>query len=998
MKGIFAAFFVACLIVVAQASAAQYPVNFYVSPDGNDANPGTLEQPFRTLERARDAVRSLKNAGQFVSPVEIMIRGGTYPLAQPFVLRPEDSGTPDKPITYKSYPGEKAIISGGETLALDWQLYQNGIYMADVSQFVGQHGHFNSLFVNDKRAVRARTPNEGVYFNAKSADVPVISIQAESGTASGYEIKTEDQITYAVVPEGTPDYATFNENAPKMTFSFNVAEAGYYAFAINAFHDGQKNGAYYVKIDDGEPVKCSVLAKGDGARWLWQICAPFVAGSVSDPAISYYTAGAHALKIYHGSERAKINTFQVTQKYNAFRFNGNDIDASWPNLNDIEVVALLSWSVARSRISSVASDKVTLLSTPFVNTLSYDTEQQQPRYYVENMLSGLDSPGEWYLKKGTKKLFYQPRDSENIGQAEFIVPVLKDLMIIEGTKNDKVRYIGMAGLTFAHADWNMTDNPSSFNQSGIMIRYADNLFFIGNTLKSVGGNGIDIGYLSNGIVAENEIYDMGESGVICKNPENVTIANNTVHDVGIVIADGSGIFVTHAVKNSTITGNEVFSCPYIGIRLTAVSSASAITYNHVYDAMQKLEDGGAIYTYGITEDVSAVTIANNVVHDVMATAHHAGIKTTRPTGLIIRGIYMDDMSRNCAVRDNLLYNVQEAIQTYAGVGNVMENNIFVDANRSQTTVVVGTGAQPTFYRNNIIYYNNRYPELFYVTTRPGGVFSPAVFQSDNNLYFSTTSSYSILNGSNKITYEKWKSTGLDANSVIANPLFIDYTNGNFRLQPNSPAYGLGFKEFDVKFGIHFKTYGGRSCDDIADERCINGGSNLTDRAYCGHDDDCVYSDACFAKGTYADLTDDGRIDGWCMAKTDYKSNWRDCDNYTTSCIGGCMANWTAGGESAQFGEYDTGSETECCGDDAGEHFITTGGVSSCCDEAGDTVLADGSCKSSADLNDDGKVDISDLAIVAYNFGMKSGFDEKADTDDSGEIDIFDVVFVSSRFT
>jgi len=51
-----------------------------------------------------------------------------------------------------------------------------------------------------------------------------------------------------------------------------------------------------------------------------------------------------------------------------------------------------------------------------------------------------------------------------------------------------------------------------------------------------------------------------------------------------------------------------------------------------------------------------------------------------------------------------------------------------------------------------------------------------------------------------------------------------------------------------------------------------------------------------------------------------------------------------------------------------------------------------------DLNNDGVVDILDLTIVANNFGLTSGFDQRADTDNDGEVDIFDIVFVASRFT
>ena len=51
-----------------------------------------------------------------------------------------------------------------------------------------------------------------------------------------------------------------------------------------------------------------------------------------------------------------------------------------------------------------------------------------------------------------------------------------------------------------------------------------------------------------------------------------------------------------------------------------------------------------------------------------------------------------------------------------------------------------------------------------------------------------------------------------------------------------------------------------------------------------------------------------------------------------------------------------------------------------------------------DLNNDTKVDIADLIIVAKNFGLTAGYEEVADTDSNNVIDIFDIVFVASRFT
>ena len=54
------------------------------------------------------------------------------------------------------------------------------------------------------------------------------------------------------------------------------------------------------------------------------------------------------------------------------------------------------------------------------------------------------------------------------------------------------------------------------------------------------------------------------------------------------------------------------------------------------------------------------------------------------------------------------------------------------------------------------------------------------------------------------------------------------------------------------------------------------------------------------------------------------------------------------------------------------------------------VLAD------ADINDDGKIDLSDLVLVTADFGKNSGYDAEADFDANGIIDIYDVVYVASR--
>ena len=86
-----------------QATAAPLEATYYVAPDGDDRNDGrTVETPFATIAKAASVVRP----GDVV-----MLRGGVY---HEYNVRDSwvTSGEPGRPITFMSYPGERAIIDG----------------------------------------------------------------------------------------------------------------------------------------------------------------------------------------------------------------------------------------------------------------------------------------------------------------------------------------------------------------------------------------------------------------------------------------------------------------------------------------------------------------------------------------------------------------------------------------------------------------------------------------------------------------------------------------------------------------------------------------------------------------------------------------------------------------------------------------------------------------------------------------------------------------------
>lgn len=146
------------LLAVVSTAIAAAPI--HIAPTGNDANPGTAERPVATPQGARALVRS-KIATGLAEPVEVIFAGGTYQIGTPLELRPEDSGTVEFPITWKAAPGIEVTLSGGKPIKGKWTRGDKGVWQTDLSGIgLGpDKWNFRQLFVNGKRAPRARFPN-----------------------------------------------------------------------------------------------------------------------------------------------------------------------------------------------------------------------------------------------------------------------------------------------------------------------------------------------------------------------------------------------------------------------------------------------------------------------------------------------------------------------------------------------------------------------------------------------------------------------------------------------------------------------------------------------------------------------------------------------------------------------------------------------------------------------------------------------------------------------
>jgi hypothetical protein len=515
--------------------------NFYVATDGQDQGPGTQDQPFATLARARDAVRDLIKAG-LKADVTVLIRGGMYELAEPLTFGPEDSGTEQFAVTYRAYPGESVVVSGGRHIA-GWQRGDGDLWVAQVPGVREGQWYFRHLFVNGRRAVRARTPNP-------DADPPCWQLQG----------------------------ASLSEDLTSHTYQF----------------------------------------------------AP-------------------------------------------------DQLREWRNLSDVEAVVFGNWEITRKRFQSVDPAAGTAqMAGPHARPHDAMAPSAGRWFYLENAYEALDQPGEWYLDRPAGLLYYWPRPEEDLRNAEVIAPQLTCLLEVQGTPERPVRNLHFQGLQWAYADWfppeggylgiqachfatgtGWAGNPWGRIDAAIRWNDADSCSLRDGAIAHLGGCGIEwVTRCRNNTVEGNQLFDISANGVLIGGPreeENVPrdirVANNHIHACGLDYYGAVGVWVGFA-QRTVIAHNEVHDLPYSGISVgwqwnpePTPCRENVIEYNHIYDVMNRLGDGGGIYTLGLQP---GTVLRGNHIHDV----HRSPLAQAAPNN----GMFIDEGSKGFLFERNVIYN------------------------------------------------------------------------------------------------------------------------------------------------------------------------------------------------------------------------------------------------------------------------------------------------------------------------------------------------------
>ena len=464
------------------------------------------------------------------------------------------------------------------------------------------------------------------------------------------------------------------------------------------------------------------------------------------------------------------------------------------------------------------------------------------RFRVENVLEELDTPGEWCVDTETGTLFFWPP-----GEGEVSVPVNDRLIEMKGTREAPIAFVGIEGVTFAQTlslfpargYAVQSDGCSMYLENAAHCRVANNVF------DQVGGDAIRLqNHNAHNEITGNEIMGAGAQGVCFTGSgggnthtwrgkidvlgqmarekavaEGNVVSGNHIHHCGALEKHAAGVFFfnINAVDN-IVAHNLIHDMPRYGIALQIGLGGNVIEYNDIHRVSLETADTGGIETnrWFVLDDVEKFSRGNVVRYNRVRDAIGCGAydKPLQPmppssrkaggriwTPYYSWGIYFDNSPMDVTVYGNIVVgNVLGGIMILgAGKNVVFENNVLVDASRSQlyyssisTGGDYGPGEGNRFVRNIVAY---RDPEalLVRIGKRPT---EAIIATSDYNVYFHSGGkplSVDLPGVEMCESFGKWREFGYDIHSVNADPLFVDPANGDYRLRPDSPALELGFK-------------------------------------------------------------------------------------------------------------------------------------------------------------------------------------------------------------
>jgi hypothetical protein len=504
-------------------------------------------------------------------------------------------------------------------------------------------------------------------------------------------------------------------------------------------------------------------------------------------------------------------------------------------------LASAQWGSLHYRITGV-DDKgnVKLQGGDQINPREVDYFKLDDNYrHVENIFEELDAPEEWYFDANSGVLFFMPPPGLDLANACIEAVVLKQLVEFRGSMHQPVRNVHLSGLKLTQTTRTVLDEFEPLLRGDWSIVRAGAVFFDGAEdcsvtdcfFDQVGGNGVFISnYNRRTKVAGCKFTEAGESAICLvgdfnavrdgstwlkpiENPQDrmvgpktpnypalCEIHDNLIHDIGLVGKQTAGVIISMAAE-IMVSHNTIYHVPRAGICINDDTwGGHVIEDNDVFDAVRGSGDHGPFNSWGrgrhwwggsekeMTRTMSLVDNFKKTIIRHNRFAHGSKHES--------HGIDLDDGASNYHIYNNLCLGT--CFKLREGFFRLVENNICVGPTPVGLHAWYKDGDD--VIRRNII-----------VNTKGTHIYDflscnfDLAAHFDYNLFFNNKGEPEVFNNTAKkelVSFAEWQEQGFDLNSVVADPLFIDPAKGDYRVQPNSPALRLGFRNFPMdNFGV-----------------------------------------------------------------------------------------------------------------------------------------------------------------------------------------------------